>query len=140
MSLTFMVFLTVPILAPSLGALILLAAPWRYIFIVCGAFAAIVCAWAMARLPETLHPEYRLTLTRAHVAGAVRLVLGNRCSLFYTLAATVMFALCATTMCVAAFLNSRIVERLGMRKISHSALLIYIIITGLHSAVAALGI
>ena len=39
MSLTFVVFLTVPILAPSLGQLILLAAPWRYIFIVCGVFA-----------------------------------------------------------------------------------------------------
>ncbi len=36
MSLTFMVFLTVPILAPSLGQVILLVAPWRYIFIVCG--------------------------------------------------------------------------------------------------------
>ncbi len=34
MSLTFMVFLTVPILAPSIGQMILLAAPWRYIFIV----------------------------------------------------------------------------------------------------------
>ena len=44
MSLTFMVFLTVPILAPSLGQLILLVAPWRYIFIVCGVFAAFVCA------------------------------------------------------------------------------------------------
>src|SRR3984957_10980753 len=91
MSLTFMVFLTVPILAPSLGALVLLAAPWRYIFIVFGAFAAVVCTWASFRLPETLHPEYRLTLNFSHIAGAVRLVLGNRCSLFYTLSVTVMF-------------------------------------------------
>src|SRR5580698_121336 len=62
MSLTFMVFLMVPILAPSLGQLILLVAPWRYIFIVCGFFAALVCTWTAVRLPETLHPEYRLTL------------------------------------------------------------------------------
>src|ERR1700716_203920 len=54
MSLTFMVFLTVPILAPSLGSLILWLAPWRYIFIVCGIFAGIVAAWAFFRLPETL--------------------------------------------------------------------------------------
>ena len=47
MSLTFMVFLTVPILAPSLGQVILLVAPWRYIFIVCGVFAASVWAWAL---------------------------------------------------------------------------------------------
>jgi MFS transporter, DHA1 family, multidrug resistance protein len=168
MSLTFMVFLTVPILAPSLGQLILFAAPWRYIFIVCGVFAAFVCAWAMVRLPETLHPEYRLTLTRSHIVNALRLVLLNRSSLFYTLAMSVMFggimayvgmvqqifgevfhraslmptmfALCATTMGVAAFLNSSIVERLGMRRISHTALLTYLIITGLHSLIAALGL
>jgi MFS transporter, DHA1 family, multidrug resistance protein len=168
MSLTFMVFLMVPILAPSLGALILMLAPWRYIFIVCGFFAAVVGAWALWRLPETLHPEYRLTLNRAHIAGAVRLVLFDRGSLCYTLAMTVMFggimayvgmvqqifgevfhranlmptmfALCAASMGVAAFLNSRIVERLGMRRISHMALLVYLGITGLHTVVAALGV
>ena len=167
MSLTFMVFLTIPILAPSLGALILWLAPWRYIFIVCGAFAAIVWLWVLLRLPETLHPEYRLTLSAAHIAGAVRLVAFNRASLCYTLAMSVMFggimayvgmvqqmfgevfhraslmpsmfALCATTMGVAAFLNSRIVERFGMRRISHTALLTYLAITGSHALIAALG-
>jgi MFS transporter, DHA1 family, multidrug resistance protein len=168
MSLTFMVFLTVPILAPSLGQLILMVAPWRYIFIVCGAFAAIVWTWAAIRLPETLHPEYRLPLNRSHIAGALRLVVSSRESLWYTLAMSVMFAgimayvgmvqqifgevfhranlmptmfaLCATTMGIAAFLNSRIVERLGMRRISHTALLTYIAISALHVGVAALGL
>jgi DHA1 family bicyclomycin/chloramphenicol resistance-like MFS transporter len=168
MSLTFMVFLTVPVLAPSLGQLILMAAPWRYIFIVCGIFAAFVCAWVVVRLPETLHPEYRLTLSRSHIVNALRLVIFSRSSLCYTLAMSVMFggimayvgmvqqifgevfhraalmptmfALCATTMGVAAFLNSRIVERLGMRRISHTALLTYLAITGLHTLIAALGL
>jgi DHA1 family bicyclomycin/chloramphenicol resistance-like MFS transporter len=40
---------------------------------------------------------------------------------------------------VAAFLNSRIVERLGMRRISHTALLTYLVITGLHTVIAASG-
>ena len=168
MSLTFMVFLTVPILAPSLGALILWLAPRRYIFIVCGTFAAFVAAWAFFRLPETLHPEYRLTLNRSHIVKAVRLVALSRSSLWYTLAMSVMFggimayvgmvqqifgevfhranlmptmfALCATTMGAAAFLNSKIVERFGMRRISHTALLTYIAITGLHALIAALGL
>jgi MFS transporter, DHA1 family, multidrug resistance protein len=168
MSLTFMVFLTIPILAPSLGQLILWLAPWRYIFIVCGAFAALVWLWVLLRLPETLHPEYRLTLNASHIAGAVRLVLFNRASLCYTLAMSVMFggimayvgmvqqmfgevfhraslmpsvfALCATTMGVAAFLNSRIVERFGMRRISHTALLTYLAITGSHALIAAFGV
>jgi DHA1 family bicyclomycin/chloramphenicol resistance-like MFS transporter len=168
MSLTFMVFLMVPIVAPSIGQLILLAAPWRYIFILCGLFAAVICVWAAVRLPETLHPEYRLTLTRSHIVGAVRLVAFSRASLCYTLAMSVMFAgimayvgmvqqifgevfhvpnlmptmfaLCAASMGMAAFLNSRIVERLGMRRISHTALLTYILITGVHTAIAALGV
>jgi DHA1 family bicyclomycin/chloramphenicol resistance-like MFS transporter len=167
MSLTFVVFMTIPVLAPSLGQIILLVAPWRYIFIATGVFASAVWVWASLRLEETLHPEYRMTLTVGHVAGAARLVLGNRASICYTLALTVMFgsilayvgmvqqifadvfhraalmpamfALCAVSMGLAAFTNSRIVERLGMRLISHTALLSFIGVTALHTVVAALG-
>jgi DHA1 family bicyclomycin/chloramphenicol resistance-like MFS transporter len=168
LSLTFVVFLTVPILAPSLGQLILVVAPWRYIFVVFAVFAALVATWGFVRLPETLHPEYRMTLTRKHVLGAAKLVLGTRTSIFYTLAMMVMFgtimayvgmvaqifaevfhrprlmpsmfALCAIFMGMAAYLNSRIVERLGMRLISHTALLAFIAVTGLHVLIAALGL
>jgi MFS transporter, DHA1 family, multidrug resistance protein len=168
MSLTFIVFLTVPVLAPSLGQLILWLAPWRYVFLIFGVFAAAVFLWVLLRLPETLHPEYRLTLTSDHIVHAAGLVLGNRTSLWYTLAMTVMFgsilayvgmvqqifedvfhrpglmpaifALCASSMGVTAFLNSRIVERLGMRIISHLGLLVFITITGVHVLIAALGL
>jgi DHA1 family bicyclomycin/chloramphenicol resistance-like MFS transporter len=167
MSLTFVVFLIVPIVAPSIGQLVLLAAPWRYIFILAGAFTALVWLWALLRLPETQHPEYRMTLTGAHIFKAARLVLGNRLSLCYTLCMTVMFgslmsyvgmvpqifaevfhrptlmptmfALCAVFMGAASFLNSRIVERLGMRRISQSALLAFIGISLVHLGVAAFG-
>jgi MFS transporter, DHA1 family, multidrug resistance protein len=167
LSLTFVVFLMVPIMAPSLGQLILLLAPWRFVFIVFAAFATIIAVWALLRLPETLHPEYRLTLNIDHILGAVGLVLGNRTSICYTLAVTVMFgslisyvgmvqqifadvfhrpswmpgmfALCAVFMGLASFLNSRIVERFGMRRISHMAMLIYIAVTFGHLLVAGLG-
>lgn len=168
MSLTFMVFLIVPILAPSLGQLILLLAPWRDIFLLFGVFGAAIALWAYLRLPETLHPEYRLTLTVSHILGAVRLVLGERASLCYTLAVTVMFgsllsyvgmvqqifadvfhranwmptafALCAISMGAAAYMNSRIVERLGMRVVSHTALLVFIGVTAVHASIAAFGL
>jgi MFS transporter, DHA1 family, multidrug resistance protein len=167
MSLTFVVFLTVPILAPSLGQLILSVGSWRYIFFVCAIFASAVGVWALIRLPETLHPEYRLSLNPTQVAKAIKLVLGNRQSVCYTLAMTVMFgalisyvamvqqifadvfhqpsrmpamfALCAGFMGLAAFCNSRLVERLGMRLISHTALLVYLAVTGLHCVLALLG-
>jgi MFS transporter, DHA1 family, multidrug resistance protein len=51
-----------------------------------------------------------------------------------------MFALCAIFMGMAAYLNSRIVERLGMRLISHTALLLFIAVTGLHVLIAVLGL
>jgi MFS transporter, DHA1 family, multidrug resistance protein len=166
-SLTFVVFIMVPIIAPSVGQAILLVAPWRFIFGLFVVFASVVAVWLAVRLPETLHPEYRMTLTRSHITAAVRLVLGNRSSLFYTLAIMLMFgaliayvgtveqiftetfhrprlmptmfALCAILMGVAAYCNSRIVERLGMRRISHAALLTFITIALLHTLVAALG-
>jgi len=167
MSLTFMVFLIVPIIAPSVGQLILLVAPWRTIFHVFAVFGAAVWLWAALRLRETLHPEYRMTLTPGHIAGALRIVLGERTSLFYTLAGMVMFgsllayvamvqqifadvfhraswmpsmfALCAVFMGLSSWLNSRIVGRIGMRHVSHTALLVFIGVTALHALVAWLG-
>jgi DHA1 family bicyclomycin/chloramphenicol resistance-like MFS transporter len=167
MSLTVMVFLIVPIIAPSIGQLILLIAPWRSIFHVFAIFAAAVWLWAWWRLRETLHPEYRLTLTVSHIAGALRIVLGERVSLCYTLATMVMFgsllayvamvqqifadvfhrtswmpsmfALCAIFMGLASWFNSRIVERIGMRHVSHTALLSFIGVTAMHVLVAWLG-
>ena len=62
MSLVFMVFMVVPVLAPSVGQLILLFAPWRWIFLVLGAYGLAMLVWAWVRLPETLHPEYRRSL------------------------------------------------------------------------------
>jgi MFS transporter, DHA1 family, multidrug resistance protein len=167
MSLTFIVFLIVPILAPGIGQLVLLMWPWRTLFVMFSGFAVLVWIWAALRLPETLHPEYRLALDVNHVIGAAVRVLTDRTSLFYTLAIGVMFgsilgyvgmvqqifdqvfhrpalmpamfALCATTMGIASFYNSRMVERVGMRKISHVALLAYIGVTFTHSAVAYFG-
>jgi MFS transporter, DHA1 family, multidrug resistance protein len=166
MSLTFIVFIMVPIIAPSIGQLVLFLAPWRALFHVFCAFAAAVLLWVYFRLPETLHPEYRMTLTARHVAGAVGKVAADRASLWYTLCVALMFgsiigyvgmmpqifgavfhrpslmptvfALCAASMGVASFLNSRFVERFGMRMISQAGLLVFIVATAVHVLVAAL--
>ena len=63
MSLVFMVFMLVPVLAPNIGQAILLVAPWRAIFLVLAGLCAGRCWPGRAlRLPETLHPEYRRSL------------------------------------------------------------------------------
>ena len=167
MSLTFIVFIMVPTVAPTIGQLVLLLAPWRALFHLFCAFAVAVLLWVYLRLPETLHPEYRMTLTAGHVARAVGKVATDRASLWYTLSVALMFgsiigyvgmmpqifgavfhrpslmpsvfALCAASMGITSYLNSRFVERFGMRIISQAGLLIFILMTCLHVLVAALG-
>ena len=62
MSLVFMTFMLVPVLAPNIGQGILLLFPWQAIFIVLALYALAMLAWSWVRLPETLHPEFRRSL------------------------------------------------------------------------------
>ena len=168
MSLTFIVFLMIPVLAPTLGQAVMVLAPWRTIFLVFGGFAVVVLVWSTLRLPETLHPEYRLALTPRQIGHALGLVLGNRTSICYTLTLAIMFgsilayvgmvqqifqdvfhraslmpemfAVCASSMGVTSYLNSRIVERIGMRVISQIGLLCFIAVTATHVLVIKLGL
>ena len=167
MSLAFMVFLAVPILAPTLGQLILLVAPWHWIFYVLGAFSLFVGLWAYVRLPETLDRVNRRPISVKAMAAVAREVLTNRYSLGYTLGAgciygalmgflnssqqilahtfhrpelfTLCFASIVVFMAAAALLNSRVVERFGMRMISHAALLAMIAICAIRLLLVVTG-
>jgi DHA1 family bicyclomycin/chloramphenicol resistance-like MFS transporter len=162
MSLAFIVFLAVPIIAPSLGQLIVLVAPWRWIFLVLAIFGVSVGAWTFVKLPETLHLEDRLPIAFASVWGALRFILTTRVSMGYMLAMTLVmgalfgfinsaqqvmsevlgagpyftlvFAMIAVFMALASLLNARIVGRLGSRRVSHAALIGFILVTTLHAA------
>ncbi|MBI4920515.1 MAG: multidrug effflux MFS transporter [Devosia nanyangense] len=153
MSLTFMVFMAVPIVAPGVGQVILLTGPWHLIFIFMTVLASAVGIWAWIRLPETLHPEYRRALSVRVIADGFRLVVTNRVAFFYGLCGTflfgamfgfiictqqifvgiyglgpyfpIAFASIAGLMALANFLNSSIVKRVGMRRLSHFSMLVY---------------
>src|SRR5881397_2173436 len=72
MSLVFMTFMLVPVLAPNIGQLILLLGSWRMIFGVIALYALIMLSWSWKRLPETLHAEFRRPLDWRDMASAVR--------------------------------------------------------------------
>jgi DHA1 family bicyclomycin/chloramphenicol resistance-like MFS transporter len=159
MSLIFMVFMAVPVVAPGLGQFIMLFSTWHFIFAVMGGGAALVTVWMLVRLPETLHPEYRRPFTLRSVAAAFRIVLSNRAALGYTLATMstfgalfgfinsaqqiyvdvygmgiwfpFIFAGIAGMMAVSSFMNSRLVGRFGMRRLSHGALSAFIAVSTL---------
>src|SRR3546814_10924123 len=86
MSLSFVVFLAVPIVAPSIGQVILVFGTWPTIFEVLAIIGAAVAVWVALRLPETLHPEDRTPISPAPVLGSFRTVLTNRMAIGYMLA------------------------------------------------------
>ena len=167
MSLVFMTFMLVPVLAPNIGQAILLVAPWPAIFIVLAAYALIMLLWSWRRLPETLHPEFRRSLNLREMRSAFVTTLTERQSLGYTLAMTVsfsaliayissiqqivfdafgegrhiglVFASIAAPMAVASYLNSRVVGRFGLRRVGHTAAAAFVLVTVVHAGVALTG-
>jgi DHA1 family bicyclomycin/chloramphenicol resistance-like MFS transporter len=124
-------------------------------------------AWAWRKLPETLHTEHRLPLSLSRVYNAFVLVVTTRQSIGYALAMTLLlatmfgyinsaqqifadvfdtpqlftvyFALTALSMAVASFLNSRIVERIGMRRVAHTAVCALLLVSVMHWLVLIAG-
>jgi DHA1 family bicyclomycin/chloramphenicol resistance-like MFS transporter len=167
MSLTFLVFLGVPIIAPSLGQMVLLVAPWPAIFGVLGGAGAALALWVALRMPETLHADDRMKIEPARILGAFREAVTNRQAIGYTLAMTaitsalfgfinssqqiffdvfeqpglfgVVFAAIAGSIAVASLLNSALVVRLGTRRLSHLALIGFTLTGAVHTVVAVAG-
>ena len=150
MSLAMMVFIAVPVVAPSFGQAVLLLAQWRGIFIVLMLYGVVALIWSALRMPETLPIEMRKSLAIGEVFCAYAQTVRSRQTLGYALAAgsvfgamfafifssqqiftdvyklgryfPLAFAAIAMGVALAGFFNSRFVGRLGMRVISHGAL------------------
>ena len=155
-SLAMMVFIAVPVVAPSFGQAVLLLTQWRGIFSVLMLYGVVAFVWSALRMPETLPEERRKSLAIGGVLGAYRQTVTNRQTLGYALVAggvqgslfafvfssqqifteiyrlghyfPLAFAACAV-FAIAGFVNSKVVGRLGMRVISHSALIGFVVVS-----------
>lgn len=162
MSLIMMVFMIVPILAPAIGQLILGIAPWPWIFYVLVIYASIVAVWSVARLPETLLIENRKPLSLTSAFGAYITVLRTRVACGYVLASGILFgalfafifsieqvmrevfgederlglwfALVSIGIAVSNFVNAVLVKRVGMRRLSHIAVVTFVLLSLLNLA------
>ena len=160
MSLVFIVFMIVPVLAPAFGQAVLLVASWRFIFIGLGVYGLAVLVWALIRLPETLKPEYRRSLAPSAILQAMAITVRNRLSLGYTLASALVFggfmgflnsvqqivtdvfarpelialvfACVAGPLALTSWLNSRLVERFGARRLALVAGGLFIALSAAH--------
>ena len=154
-SLVAMVFMIVPMLAPSLGQAVLLFADWRWIFGIMAALGLVLIAWVVLRLPETLHPEFRQPIEVTVIARNMWTALTTRASFGYVFGMALVqgalfgylnssqqlvaehfgagdkfpliFGGMALMMACANLTNSRIVERFGARRVSHTALLCFML-------------
>jgi MFS transporter, DHA1 family, multidrug resistance protein len=163
MSFIFAVFIVVPVVAPSLGAAILAAAGWRWIFAVCAAIGVVIAMWSR-RLPETLRPENRLELSFTRIKAAAVTIATNRDTAGYTLALTFLFGIFSTYLAsseiifdqvfglgdefpaifggiaifmgIALLTNGRLVRRIGTRRLAHGVLIAYLVMLGANLAVA----
>ena len=86
-SLAMMVFIAVPVVAPSFGQAVLLLTQWRGIFIVLMLYGVVAFVWSALRMPETLPEERRKSLAIGAVLSAYRQTVTNRQTLGYALVA-----------------------------------------------------
>lgn len=167
MSFAMTVFMVAPILAPGIGQLLLFAGAWELIFVALFVLASALSVWMYLRLPETLREEHRIPLNLGAAWRNYRLAASHRLTLGYVAAASLLmgalFAFIATSeqvlaelyglgpwfpvafgvvalgLALANIVNARIVRRLGMRRISHIALVAFILVNGANLLIASAG-
>ena len=178
MSMTMIVFMIVPVLAPAFGQAVLAVSTWRHIFIGLGVYGAVLTVWMAIRLPETLAPENKRSLSVRHIAAAAMTTLRIRQSIGNTMARAVLgkstwavlaltlllgalyafisslhqivfdvfgrpealalvFAMIAGPMALSSYANSRLVMRLGARRILLFALSAFTSVSVAHLILAS---
>lgn len=166
MSFIFMILVLVPMLAPALGQLILMVADWRAIFLSFLIIAMIVAVWFSLRQAETLTLDKRITFSLRSIFNTSRFIFRDVRVMAYTLSAGMIFgslliylsiaqamfadlynivsefplyfAILASGIGIASFINGQLVMRYGMQKLSIMALCGLLIFSGIFFLVALL--
>lgn len=167
MSMIFLIFMVVPIIAPTIGQGVLLVAHWRWIFLMLAGGGALMALWVGTRLQETLDPADVAPISPRGLARTWTMVATHRSAMAYMLGSSIAaganfgflnssqqifsetfgradifplaFASVAGTMAIANFSNSRIVLRFGARRVSQAALIGFILISILQWIAAGVG-
>lgn len=160
MSFVMTVFIVVPVLAPTLGGAFLAFGSWHLIFAFLFVVSLVFLAWMALRLPETRPVGLRDPFSMRWILDAFGQAISNRTTLGYTLATGVifgalmgyvnsaqqifvevygvgdlfpiLFGCVAAALAFASFSNSRFVGAVGMRRMSHGALLGFIAVALVH--------
>lgn len=157
MSMIFLVFMVVPIIAPTIGQAVLSFADWHWIFLLLAAMGLVMALWVSMRLPETLDPADVAAIDLRSLARGWVKVSTHRQSLAYLLGSSIAtganfgflnssqqifsqtfgradifpyaFASVAAGMAIANFSNSVIVLKFGARRVAQTALILSILLS-----------
>ncbi|WOD43948.1 multidrug effflux MFS transporter [Hwangdonia lutea] len=160
LSIVVMFFILVPVVAPTLGQLLLYLFTWKSIFHFNLIFGVLIMFWFWLRQPETLPKHKRITFTSrlfvngvkeffkykeavaftmvsGFITGSFLVYLSTSQQIFqeqYNLAEMFpyIFASLAISVGLATFLNSRFVVKFGMLKIAYVSCIAYAVISILY--------
>ncbi|POH32708.1 multidrug effflux MFS transporter [Sinorhizobium americanum] len=167
MSYVMIVFMIVPIVAPSLGQVVIVYSDWHWIFILIGVIGLVLFFLALTRMSESLPAKERLPLSFGAILSGFRTVLTNRITCGYMIGLTlftavicayivsvqqvfgeiygladwlpIAFAGTAGGIAVANFANGFFVRSFGMRRISHAALILFTLLAAAGYALSLAG-
>lgn len=153
LSISFTVFMIVPIAAPFFGQIITLGFGWRAVFAALAIASAVIATWLILRLKETLDPADRRGISVSSLASGFVEIVTNRVAAGYTvvMSATVValfgyitsvqqiygelyalgpwfpaaFAATALGMALVGIFAPRIVRHFGMRPVIHGSLVLF---------------
>ena len=147
------IFVLVPMVAPSLGTVVLAFGAWRWVFVFFALAAVAAAAWSL-RLPETLPASERIPLRLHDLIDAGRVVMSSRFTMGLTLAQALLFGFFASYLAssqlivedvfglaawfplifgatslvfgLAMLTNARLIDRYGLRQMVRRALNAYL--------------
>ena len=154
MSTVMMVFIIVPILAPSIGQVVIGFGTWANAFYVLLLVGSVASVWSAWRLPETAAARIKTHGAPLSLQDGVWLVARSPATRAYGLAAGLTFGCLVTYIssaqqvfagiyglgklfpiafggvalgiAMASFTNAQLVQRIGMRRLSHTALVAFL--------------
>jgi len=154
-SMVVMVFILIPVVAPTLGQFLIDHFDWTFIFTFNLLFGGVVIVWFWLRQAETLKPEYKIpfsltlfktgsikfflqkssvvyTLLSGFITGAFMVYLSSSQQIIevqYGLAEyfPYIFGCCALSVGLSTFFNSQLVMKYGMKRIIKTSLFCFVI-------------
>ena len=152
MSFVMTIFILVPVIAPAIGQLIIAYSNWHSIFILFLLLSVITMIWFSLRQPETLPKERRIRFSMGQIIQDIKAICSIPVAIGYTITMGLIFGafigylsssqqifqaqyalgnqfalyfgVLAASIGLASLVNTQLVMRFGMRRLSRTAMII----------------